>query len=643
LAIAALGLWLLGCIVSLVRPSGTPWIGMTLSGIACVLCIVAAFLPGGTVALQPPFGLAGVEIGAFVDSLSRWFLGIIGVVGLAVTVYTPDYLKHLRGHAQPGWVWSGMALLFASMSGVVVARNAIVFFAAWEMMALSSFLLVGTEHERQTVRNAAFIYLGATRIGSAFLMGGFFWAHALTGSWNFQDWNLHGPSGVGPAILIGIGFLTKAGSWPFHLWLPIAHPAAPSPVSAVMSGVMIKTAIYGILRVFVIGGIHVPWMGWVLVGLGAISAAWGALISLLQGDLKRVLAYSSVENIGLILIAAGIASIARAASLSVVADLAFAAALYHSLTHGVFKSLLFLGTGTVDSVIHTRDMDRMGGLVHKMPWTAGAFFVGSAAMCALPLFSGFASEWLLYRALVEMATVGLTDDLRLAGLLLLGWVGFVGAVALASSARAFGISFLGEARGGQARKAVEGTNAMVGATVFLATLCVIFGFVGPQMWRGMHSLGLVRMAEMPALPMIPMAMALAGIGFSLYGAMTILAKRRPTRDYGTWDCGFGLPAKQSQQTAGSFAQPIVRLFGALYRYEMNITFEGKGRRHFPTDIKVNAQHEIYLESKVYEPALRGVLQLSERLVMRMQAGNIHQYLLLMLITLVVLLRLGGVL
>ena len=474
-------------------------------------------------------------------------------------------------------------------------------------------------------------------------MGGFFWAHALTTSWNFQDWNLHGPQATGPAVLIAIGFLTKAGSWPFHLWLPIAHPAAPSPVSAVMSGVMIKTAIYGIMRMFVIGGIQVPWLGWTLVALGAISAAWGVLISLLQGDLKRVLAYSSVENIGIILIAMGIALVAKGARLWVVMDLALAAALFHSLTHGIFKSLLFLGAGSVDSALHTREMDRMGGLVHRMPWTAAAFFVGSAAMCALPMFSGFASEWLLYRALVDLATSGLTDDLRLAGLLLLGWVGFVGALALASSARAFGISFLGEARGGQARKAVECSRPMVVASVFLALLCIVLGFAGPLLWRAMHVLGFVRLQEMPALPLIPMTGALIGIGVCAYAAMTVLARGRPSREYGTWDCGFGLSSRQSQHTAASFAQPIVRLFGALYRYEMNISIEGKGRRHFPTDIKVQAQHEIYLESKVYLPALRGVLHLSERLVMRLQAGNIHQYLLLMLITLVVLLRLGGVL
>jgi hydrogenase-4 component B len=409
-----------------------------------------------------------------------------------------------------------------------------------------------------------------------------------------------------------------------------------------MSGVMIKTAIYGIIRVFLLGGIHVQGMGWALVGLGALSAAWGVLISLLQGDLKRVLAYSSVENIGLILIAIGVASIARDANLRVVMDLAMAAALYHSLTHGIFKSLLFLGAGTIDSILHTRDMDRMGGLVHRMPWTCAAFFIGSAAMCALPLFSGFASEWLLYRALVEMATIGVTDELRLAGLLLLGWVGFVGALALASSARAFGISFLGEPRGGQARKASEATAAMVGACAFLAILCVVLGLAGPQMWRAMHRLGFVSLHEMPALPLVPMAIGLIGISVAVYGAMSVLARRLPARGYTTWDCGFGLPAKQSQYTAGSFAQPIVRLFGALYRYEMNIAIEGKGRRHFPTDIKVESQHEIYLESKVYRPALRAVMHLSERLVMRLQAGNIHQYLLLMLVTLVVLLRLGGV-
>lgn len=599
--------------------------------------------PNGAIALPDQFGLAGVEIGFRVDSLSRWFVGLIGLIGVPVCVYLPGYIDHLRGRARPGLVWSGLALLFASMAGVVLASNAIVFFAFWELMALSSFLLVATEHERQSVRRAAFIYLGATRLGSAFLMAGFLWAHAITHSWDFSEWVLHGNAASGPAALILVGFLTKAGSWPVHLWLPIAHPAAPGPVSALMSGVMIKTAIYGLFRLFLTGGIEVGWMGWVLIAVGAISAFWGILFGLLQSDLKRMLAYSSVENIGLILLAAGVSLVAREAGLALASELALASALFHVLNHGLFKSLLFLGAGTVDARAHTRELDRLGGLIRPMPWTAATFFVGSGAICALPMLNGFASEWLLYRGLFQMSVSAPNGELRLVGLLLLGWIGLVGALALACFAKAFGIGFLGSPRSREASHAKEGTSGMIGACVFLALACAGFGLGAPLVWQAMGNLGFVTSPGPGSLPILPLALVGIGTMAVIWGAMRHFGKQQPARQYITWNCGFGPLPTRTQYTSVSFVQPIVRLFGALYRYEMEVAIEGKGRRYFPTDVRAQESHEAYLESKVYMPALGSVMKLSEGLIMRLQAGSIHQYLLFMVLTLGLLLWLGGVL
>jgi len=643
-AIVALAILGSASLFGLLRPASRFGIAGIASLAGCLLLVLAAiFGANGSLALPGTFGLAGVEIGFQIDSLSRWFVGLIGIIGIPVCIYLPGYLQHLRGRARPGLVWSGLALLFASMAGVVVARNAIVFFAFWELMALSSFLLVATEHERQSVRRAAFIYLGATRLGSGFLMAGFLWAHSITGSWNFQDWVLTGGATSGPAALILVGLLTKAGSWPFHLWLPIAHPAAPSPVSAVMSGVMIKTAIYGVFRLFILGGFEVPWMGWVLVAAGAISACWGVLFALLQHDLKRLLAYHSVENIGLILLAAGISLVARSAGLTLVAEVALVAGLFHTLNHGLFKSLLFLGAGTVDAGAHTRELDRLGGLIHRMPGTAAAFFVGSAAICALPPLNGFASEWLLYSGLFQMGATGPSGELRLAGLLLLGWVGLVGALALACFAKAFGIVFLGQPRSREAAHAKEGSSGMVGACVFLSVACAALGLGAPWVWRAMFELGFVTTAQAWTLPILPLTLAgLAALALVWLG-MRQLAKVRPTRLYNTWDCGFGVLPARTQYTAASFAQPIVRLFGALYRYEMDIAVEGKSRRHFPTEVRAETSHEVYLESKVYSPALKAVMRLSEGFIMRLQAGSIHQYLFFMVVTLGLLLWLGGVL
>jgi hydrogenase-4 component B len=215
-------------------------------------------------------------------------------------------------------------------------------------------------------------------------MAGFLWAHQLTGSWSFADWHLHGAQALGPALLIFLGLAVKAGCWPFHLWLPIAHPAAPAPVSAIMSGVMIKTAIYAMARFFIVGALFdAPALGPIILILGAISALWGVLFALLQHDLKRLLAYHSVENIGIILMGLGVSLIGVRWHVPLLAQLGLAAALFHTLNHAIFKSLLFLSAGAVDAQTHLRDIERLGGLIRRMPWTAAAFVVGSAAICAL--------------------------------------------------------------------------------------------------------------------------------------------------------------------------------------------------------------------------------------------------------------------
>lgn len=641
--LVALGLFGAASLLGLIRPASRFGLAGLISTLGCATCVVLA-LYGSTVSfsLTQRLGLAGVEISFRIDSLSRWFLGIIGTVGIAVCVYLPGYLDHLKGRVRPGLVWSGLAILFASMVGVVVASNAIVFFAAWELMAVSSFLLVGTEHEKQSVRRAAFIYLGATRIGSAFLMAGFFWAHTATGSWSFNDWHLQGSSSAGPAALILVGLLTKAGSWPFHLWLPIAHPAAPSPVSAVMSGVMIKTAVYGVFRLFVVGHISAPWIGWILLLAGAISAIWGILFGLLQHDLKRLLAYSSVENMGLILLAIGLSLVAGTAGLMRVSDLALGAALFHTLNHSIFKALLFLGAGTVDARAHTRKMDRLGGLVHRMPWTAATFFIGSASICALAPLNGFASEWLLYNGAFQMGANAPSKELRLTGLLLLGWVALVGGLALVCFLKAYGIVFLGRPRSGEAGKAKEGTPGMVAACIFLAALCICLGMGAPLVWTSMGRLHLVAQQQAWTLPIVPLVI-MGGLMIAAVSAgMRQLAMRRPARSYVTWDCGFGPLPTRTQYTGTSFGQPIARLFGALYRYELSIAVEGERKRHFPASIEAEMHHEAYLESRVYSPALNAVFKLSEGLIMRLQAGSIHQYLLFMVVALGLLLWLGGI-
>jgi hydrogenase-4 component B len=639
---AAFFAWIAAMIIGLAFPRAKGPTLPVLAALGCLLVLAAALCGDCTVRLPLTVFLGDAPVLLVFDALSRWFLGIIGFIGFVTAVFSPGYLHHLRERVPLGFVWSGFVLLLMSMCGVVLAGNAIAFIVAWEVMALSSFALVASDHTQPGTQRAALIYLGATRVGTSFLMAGFLWAHHLTGTWTFTDWHLNGAAALGPALLILVGLATKAGCWPFHLWLPIAHPAAPAPVSALMSGVMIKTAIYAMVRLFVVGEhLNVPALGPILLVLGAISALWGVLFALLQHDLKRLLAYHSIENIGIILMGLGLSIAGRAQHNALLSQLGLAAALFHTLNHAVFKSLLFLGAGVVDARAHTRDIEALGGLVHRMPYTAAAFVVGSAAICALPPLNGFASEWLLYQGFFGMALLGPAAGVRLGALCLMGWLGLIGGLAMACFVKAIGVAFLGAPRSKQAANAAEGSSGMVAAQAILAAACIALGLAVPL------ALGpLARIVTAPGeqpllasawtLPSAVLALALLGGLAAVVLGMAYLAQRQPARKYTTWDCGFGPLGPRTQYTATSFAQPISRLFGAVYRYSIEIRVKGRGRRLFPEGVDVSATHEPYLETRVYAPFLQAVQRGAGTFLMRFQAGSIHQYLLYVAIALAIL-------
>ena len=645
--LAAFCCWAAVTIAGVLRRHSSSLIFPVMLGIGSCLLLFTAVAGRDQVMNAPtPWFLAEAPLRFTVDPLSRWFLAIIGLVGIAVSAFSPGYLRHLRKRVALGFVWSALALLMISMSMVVLSANALFFLVAWELMALSSFALVASDHEQRSVQRAALVYLGATRTGTAFLMAGFLWAHHLTGSWDFCAWQLSGSSAIGPALLIFVGLAVKAGCWPFHLWLPIAHPAAPAPVSAVMSGVMIKTAIYTMVRLLVMGHIDAPILGPIVLILGAVSAFWGVLFALLQQDLKRLLAYSSVENIGIILMGIGLSMIGTHLHLTLLAQLGLAAALFHTLNHALFKSLLFLGAGVVDAQAHTRDLEKLGGLIHRMPWTAAAFLVGSAALCALPPLNGFASEWLLYKGFFGLAQHGSTVCGRLGGLLLMGWLALIGALALACFVKAVGVVFLGLPRSTQAEKAREGTRGMVVAQVILVVVCAGLGVASSAVLvplgrvvsfaQGKPSV----IAQAWTLPM-PMLLILLACGVGALALwMSVLSRSKPARRFITWECGFGDLGPRMQYTASSFAQPIARMFRAMNHYGVQVDVQGTDRRNFPDAVSVESGYEPYLQTRVYAPALKLIQDVAGIFLARLQAGNIHQYLLYMTITLGLLLFVG---
>ena len=597
--------------------------------------------------LPQPFWLGVTGASFRFDPLSAFFLLVIGVVTGPVALYLPAYMGHLRRRVDMRLFWAALSLLLLSMSLVALAANAVTFLVAWELMSLSSFVLVATDHQPHATRTAALVYLGATRIGTGLLAGGFLWAHALSGSWSFQDWRFTGAAALGPGLLILLGLGVKAGMWPFHLWLPAAHPAAPAPVSALMSGVMVKIAVCVMIRLLVLApAFDHPALGYVLLIIGAISAFWGVLFALLQHDLKRLLAYHTVENIGLILIALGGSVVASNLGLHVVAVIALGAALYHVLNHALFKSLLFLGAGAVDFCTHSRDLERLGGLGKRMPWTFGCFALGAAAICGLPPLNGFASEWMLYQASLRVAGSAISPLLRFGGLIMVGWIALVGALALACFTKAVGVVFEGRPRSQSAEYAREAPAGMLIAQGLLAAACVILGLAAPLVLRALQPITVALGASRSALTdaWTPPIGALALLLLLVLGAgaawFSSPGRQARSRSYVTWECGFGDLTPRMQVAATSFVQPIARMFGLMIRYDVQSRADGANPTLFPDEIRVEQRTEAVLETRVYGPALRWVNRAGGFLV-RMQAGSIHLYLLTMFVTLLALLVIAG--
>lgn len=619
-----------------------------LGALALLAAVVVSVPHAGFIWPLPlPLFLGSAPFALAFDALTAWFLGIIALASTPLALYLPGYLRHLRHHADLRLFWGAMSLLLLSMSLVILAANALTFLLAWELMSLSSFLLVATTHQEISTRRAALIYLGATRIGTAFLAGAFLWTHVLTGSWTFTDWHLTGSAALGPGLLLLIGLGVKAGMWPFHLWLPIAHPAAPSPVSALMSGVMVKVAVYMLIRLLILpAAFSHPAFGYILLALGALAAFWGVMFALVQADLKRLLAYSTVENIGIILLGLGVSLVTRDLGVATVARIALAAALFHALNHALFKSLLFLSVGAVDMAVGTRNLERLGGLGQRMPGTFASFLLGSATLCALPPFNGFASEWLLYQSLLGLAASQGAPVLRFLAMLLVGWLALVGALALACFLKAIGVGFLGRPRSPQAERATTIPTGMLGAQGIFGVSCVAFGVLTPIVLRHLHPLvaplepGGVALETIWTIPTAALVIILGVTIACLALLLRLAARHQPVRLFLTWECGFGDLTARMQTTSRSFSQPLAYLFGSLLRYALRLHIQGPQRRLFPEELRVQPHTEGTLVARFYGPFMRAVNRAGSW-VLRLQTGSIHLYLLTMFATLVVLLALGG--
>lgn len=532
-----------------------------------------------------PYGALAIGL----DALSAFFCLPILVLTAAAALYGVEYLSPIpaiagaansrNGSTSSGQAWFFYNLLTASMLVVVTARNAVLFLLAWETMSLASFFLVILEYHKDSVRRAGWTYLAAMHVGSACLLAMFLLLGRSAASLDFVAFS--GSISAGMASLLFllalVGFGVKAGVIPLHIWLPEAHPAAPSHVSAVMSGVMIKTGIYGLLRVLLMIGPVALWWGQLLVIIGIVSGILGVLFALAQHDCKRLLAYHSIENIGIIIMAIGLGCLGVTGGYPALAFLGFGGGLLHVMNHALFKGLLFLSTGAVLRATGTSEINHLGGLLKRMPFTGLMFLLGSVAICALPPLNGFISEFLVYvGALLGVTALEASLTARFHGIAVIAALALIGGLAAACFTKVFGVVFLGEPRTVRASSAFEIGWPMKIAMGSLALTCLGIGLCAP----------LALMLVAPAVKLlVPLpgdwhgAIAshwidiLSKIAFcslvliALVGAAAIL-RARLLRRYGTrraltWDCGYVKPSPRLQYTASSFAQPLTVFFRGL--------------------------------------------------------------------------------
>jgi hydrogenase-4 component B len=631
--------------------------GLAFCGAILTLILSICGLRGGSFEILLPGILpaaGGLALG--LDRLSAFFLLIIAAGAIPSTLYAVGYTRHYKEHhASMGFA---LNVFIAGMSFVVLARNAMTFLVFWEIMSLASYSLVMTESEGQETRRAGLLYMVMTHAGLACLLIGFLAMGQAAGSFTMNDWARSAQSigsGARNAIflVLAAGFLSKAGAVPFHVWLPRAHPAAPSHVSALMSGVMIKVGVYGLIRIgFQWLGPGPAWWGGLILIVGAVSALLGVLYAIIDVDLKRLLAYSSVENIGVILLGVGAGLLFRSYALGSLASLALVGALYHSLSHAVFKVLLFLAAGSVVQATGTRNMEDLGGLLRRMPQTGAFFLVGSLAISAMPPFNGFISEWLTFQSLLLSFRVP-EQMFNLLFALSIAALALTAGLAVACFVRAFGITFLALPRGETVARAREGDMTMRISMGLLAIVCLGLGVApaivlhpltstmsefireGPELSFNFSEItaggafGMV--APIWVAGIFGLAIAAVFMGLRLSGA------NLNRRSYETWGCGRALQTARFEYTATAFANPFKRVFAFLYRPVEETEVEAHPEsRFFVTTITYRHEARSIVGDSVYAPIGIAVRRIAMK-IRSVQSGNVHSYLLYILLALLVML------
>jgi len=651
-----LAAWCVLGIAGLLRPWSIAFVGRTLfplgALIGAALAVVAAMaLAHPAEQLILPIGLPDLPAHLRRDGLSSVFLVLLGAASSGISIFAAGYFRRGEG-TSPGLICLQYHLFLASMGYVLIADDAYAFMLAWETMALSSYFLVTTQHRLPEIRKAGFLYLVMAHLGAIAILLSF--GILQGGSWHFTFDAMRaahlGTNGAAVAFCLAlIGFGAKAGLVPLHVWLPEAHPAAPSPVSALMSGVMLEVALYGMIRVsFDLLGLPLWWWGLLPLALGLFSALYGVVFAAVQTDMKRLLAYSSIENIGIMFTGLGLAIVFAGVGMRSIAALTLIAVMYHAMNHAVMKSLLFLGTGAVLHATGERNLGHLGGLIHRMPWVAWLTLIGVLAIAGLPPLNGFVSEWLLLQSFLLAYQV---PHPFINMLLPLGAALLALAAALAAyvMVKFYGVIFLGQPREQTLQQAHDAGFAERLGLALLASGCILLGFFPSFVISKLSvvtlELGLgglpvnhapwwlllpIPERQSSYAPLVFFAVILAVVVLSIFSVRLFYHQR--VRRSAAWDCGFGRTTSRMQDTAEGFGQPIRHLFQPLF----TVVRQLPGPFDTAPTYRLEVGDRIWLT--LYEPLGPLVRRVADK-VAWLQQGRIATYLLYSFVTLVVLLAL----
>lgn len=611
------------------------------------------------VTFEIPNNLEFIKINFYLDNLAAFFILLISFLSLVVSIYSYGYVRHYEKRKNTGLLGGLFNLFVASMLLVVTSGHMFFFLVSWEIMSLVSYFLVVYENEKPEVQKAGLIYLVMTHVGTAFITAGFVLLYKYTGQASISLLN----TSVIPVsvkniifILFLTGFGTKAGIIPLHIWLPYAHPAAPSNVSALMSGVMIKTAIYGMIRfIFCSMSAEYSWWGTIILIVGAVSTVLGVAYALMEHNIKRLLAYHSIENIGIILMGLGLAIMASASGNSLIAALSLTAALFHTFNHSLFKGLLFLGAGAIHYSTGTKDIEKLGGLIKKLPYTSFFFLIGALSISAIPPFNGFVSEWITYQSMfLSMSTQG--SFLKLVILISAVMLALAGALAAYCFVKVYGISFLALPRTEHSGNAKEVGASMLTGMGILSAACVFLGILPMFFIKLLDQVNLqilntsiagnvtgfssflsypLKIKEALISPAGLVLMALILFLLLAFLVKTTSSKTR-IRRYGTWDCGFTKLDSRMQYSATGFSKPVRIVFRSIFKPQRELKVEEGRPPYFIGSARYTVSTQPVFEKYIYEPIVRRIYIFAKKARFAIQTGSIHKYLLYIFIAIILM-------